>query len=791
MQFSESWLREWVNPDIDTDTLVAQLTMAGLEVDSVSAAAQDFSGVIIAEVQAVEAHPDADKLRVCQVFNGTELNQVVCGAANVAAGQKIAYATVGAVLGKDFKIKKARLRGVESFGMICSAEELGLAEQSDGIMVLPADAEPGTDIRKFLALDDTLIEVDLTPNRGDCLSIAGIAREVGVLNNLPVTSPVIDDVPSQIDETFPIELQSPEHCPRYLGRVLRNINPGVTSPRWLQERLRRSGIKSIDPVVDVTNLVLMELGQPMHAFDYEKLEAGINVRLAQNNEKLTLLDGKEVELNQDTLVIADAKKALAIAGVMGGLDSSVQAYTRHIFLESAFFTPQCIAGVARSYGLQTDAAHRFERGVDFDLPRRAMERATGLLLEIVGGEAGPVIEAVQSLPEARTVSLRAERISRILGISMSADQVEAILTGLGLVLVSKDAESWTFSVPSWRFDIAIEEDLVEELARIFGYDNLPVTEPLSRFSLKPQVEAKVGLPAIRERLTAMGYQEVITYSFVDKKLELLLGADEAQLLPLANPISQDMSVMRTSLWPGLLATLQYNHHRQQNRVRIFESGLVFSSNNNEIEQKPKVASILWGSQFPEQWGEPGASVDFFTMKGDLESLLGLTLAPGSFAFVADTHPSLQPGQSARIDRDGQTIGWIGALSLQAQQHIDINGKVYLMELDLESVAAARLPVYQELSRFPSVRRNLAVIVDVAQEVGEIQAAIREKAGELLSGSVIFDVYQGQNIEKTKKSLAIGLTFQHPSRTLTDEEINAIINNCIKVLEAQFNAELRM
>jgi len=791
MQFSESWLREWVNPDIDTDTLVAQLTMAGLEVDSISAAAQDFSGVIIAEVQAVEAHPDADKLRVCQVFNGTELNQVVCGATNVAAGQKIAYATVGAVLGKDFKIKKARLRGVESFGMICSAEELGLAEQSDGIMVLPADAEPGTDIRKFLALDDTLIEVDLTPNRGDCLSIAGIAREVGVLNNLPVTSPVIDDVPAQINETFPIALQSSEHCPRYLGRVLRNINPDVTSPRWLQERLRRSGIKSIDPVVDVTNLVLMELGQPMHAFDYEKLEGGINVRLAQNKEKLTLLDGKEVELNQDTLLIADAKKALAIAGVMGGLDSSVQAYTRHIFLESAFFTPQCIAGVARSYGLQTDAAHRFERGVDFDLPRRAMERATGLLLEIVGGEAGPVMEAVQSLPEARTVSLRAERISRILGISMSADQVEAILTGLGLVLLGKDAESWTFSVPSWRFDIAIEEDLVEELARIFGYDNLPVTEPLSRFSLKPQVEAKVGLPAIRERLTAMGYQEVITYSFVDKKLELLLGADEAQLLPLANPISQDMSVMRTSLWPGLLSTLQYNHHRQQNRVRIFESGLVFSNNNNEIEQKPKVASILWGSQFPEQWGEPGASVDFFNMKGDLESVLGLTLEQGSFAFVADSHPSLQPGQTARIDRDGITIGWIGALSLQAQQHIDINGKVYLMELDLDSVAGARLPVYRELSRFPSVRRDLAVIVDVAQEVGEIQAAIREKAGELLSGSVIFDVYQGLNIEKTKKSLAIGLTFQHPSRTLTDEEINAIINNCINILEAQFNAELRM
>ena len=445
MQFSESWLREWINPDIDTDTLVAQLTMAGLEVDSVTAAGQDFSGVIIAEVRSVEPHPDADKLRVCQVFDGTDLFQVVCGAANVAAGQKVAYASVGALLGKEFKIKKAKLRGVESFGMICSAEELGLAEQSDGIMVLPAEAEPGIDIRKFLALDDSLIEVDLTPNRGDCLSIAGIAREVGVLNNLQVTAPSIDTVAPQIDETFPISLESPQHCPRYLGRVLKNINPDVQSPQWLQERLRRSGIKSIDPVVDVTNLVLMELGQPMHAFDYEKLEGGINVRLAANKEKLTLLDGKEVELSPDTLIIADRKKALAIAGVMGGLDSSVQAYTRHIFLESAFFTPQCIAGKARSYGLQTDAAHRFERGVDFNLPRQAMERATTLLLEIVGGEAGPVIEEVQSLPEDKAVTLRAERISRILGITMSAEQVESILTGLGLTLINKDAESWTFA----------------------------------------------------------------------------------------------------------------------------------------------------------------------------------------------------------------------------------------------------------------------------------------------------------------------------------------------------------
>ena len=791
MQFSEKWLREWVDPEIDTDTLVTQLTMGGLEVDSVSSAAANFSGVIIAEVQSVEAHPDADKLRVCQLSNGNEVIQVVCGAANVASGQKVAYAQVGAILGKDFKIKKAKLRGVESFGMICSAEELGLAESSEGIMVLSDEAQPGLNIRDYLSLDDPLIEVDLTPNRGDCLSIAGIAREVGVFNNISVSPPEINDVPATNNETFPISLDSVENCPRYLGRIIRNIDQNAESPLWLQEKLRRSGLKCIDPVVDVTNYVLMELGQPMHAFDFDKLEGGIRVRLANTGEKLTLLDGKEAELSPETLVIADESKGLAIAGVMGGLDSSVQAYTKHIFLESAFFNPLSIAGKARFYGLQTDAAHRFERGVDFNLPRIAMERATRLLLDIVGGEAGPVIEAVEGLPADKAVSLRAARITRMLGITLDAERVETILTGLGLKIIEKDAESWTFSVPSWRFDIAIEEDLVEELARIYGYDNLPVTEPVSRFSLKPQQEAKVGLPVIRERLTALGYQEVITYSFVDSKLETLLGASEAELLPLANPISQDMSVMRSSLWSGLLATLQHNYRRQQSRVRIFESGLVFGNKNSEIEQKPKVASLVWGSQNPEQWSRQAEHVDFFDIKGDAESILALSLQSGSYSFVADVHPALQTGQSARIVRAGVTIGWIGALAANVQQDLDISGKIYLMELDLQVIAAAKLPVYHELSRYPSVRRDLAIVVDSRQEAGVIEERIKQEAGELLKEMLIFDVYQGQNIEKTKKSLALGLTFQHPSRTLTDEEINSIIDSCIKVLEAQFNAELRM
>ena len=791
MQFSEKWLREWVSPDLDTQSLVEQLTMAGLEVDSVSSPANEFSGVIIGEVLQVEAHPDADKLRVCSVSDGSNEYQVVCGAPNVEIGQKVPFAQVGAVLGADFKIKKAKLRGVESQGMICSEEELGFSEQSDGIMIFPSDAETGLDVRQYLQLDDALIDLDLTPNRGDCLSITGIAREVGVLNKLAVSSPTIDPVQPTIKDTFPITLDSPADCPRYLGRIIRNINIEAQSPLWLQEKLRRSGIKRIDPVVDVTNYVLMELGQPMHAFDFEKLEGGINVRHANKKEKLTLLDGKEVELNQNTLVIADNKKCLAIAGVMGGLDSSVTPASKDIFLESAFFTPTTIAGKARSYGLQTDAAHRYERGVDFNLPGVAMERATQLLLDIVGGEAGPVVEAVDSLPEGKTVSLRAQRIGRVLGIELANSDVEAYLTGLGLEIVERSEGAWTFNVPSWRFDIAIEEDLIEELARIYGYDNLPVTEPLSRFSLKSNKEARVGLSELREQLVALGYQEVITYSFVERQMEALLGTAEEDLLPLANPISQELSVMRTSLWPGLLNTLKHNHHRQQSRARLFESGLIFNNKNNQLKQIHKVASIIWGDQLPEQWGTQSVEVDFFDIKGNVEALLGLTLAKANFSFVAADHPALQSGQTAQILRDGQSIGWVGALAPNIQQHIDIKGKIYLMELDLSAIMPAELPVYSELSRFPLVRRDLAMVVDAAQETGAIESLIRQKAGELLLDMVIFDVYQGQNIEKTKKSLALGLTFQHPSRTLTDEDINPIIDSCINVLEAQFNAELRI
>ncbi|MAM70734.1 MAG: phenylalanine--tRNA ligase subunit beta [Gammaproteobacteria bacterium] len=790
MKFSENWLREWVNPDIATDKLVHQLTMAGLEVDGTEAAANSFSGVVVAEVQSVEKHPDADKLSVCQVSDGKETFQVVCGAPNVAAGLKVPFAKVGAILAEDFSIKKAKLRGVESNGMLCAAEELGLAEKSDGIMVLADDAPIGEDFRDYLQLDDTLIEVDLTPNRGDCLSIAGLAREVSVLNNSALNGPDFTSVKASIDETFPVELHSPEDCPRYLGRVIRNVNINASTPLWMQEKLRRSGIRSIEPAVDVTNYVMLELGQPMHAFDLDVLQGGIQVRRAARNEKLVLLDGREVELSADTLVIADHEKALAMAGVMGGEHSGVTSQTQNLFLESAFFNPLAIAGKARQYGMHTDASHRFERGVDYALAEKAIERATQLMLEILGGEAGPVIKAEENLPEAPEVSLRAERVSKILGVEVAVGDIETMLTGLGLELLEKGADSWRFRIPSWRFDIALEADLIEELARIYGYDNIPLAPISGAGALKPATETTVSLRKIRSRLNSLGYQEVINYSFVEPELEKRLAEGAGAAIALANPISSDMAVMRRNLWTGLLQTLKHNQNRQQNRVQVFESGMVFSNENGETRQQVMLGGLLWGSENPEQWGASTRNSDFYDMKGDVESILGLGNARGEFSFAVAEHPALQPGQSARILRMQQPVGWIGALKPQIQHDLDIPGKVFLFELALAGINASVTPRVTALSRYPSVRRDLAIMVDESLVFSELEGVLQEQGGEFLENIVLFDVYQGEKLEKGKKSLAIGLTFQHPSRTLNDDEINGIINSCIKALEAQFNAELR-
>ena len=789
MKFSERWLREWVNPAIDSAELKRRLTMAGLEIEASEPAAATTSNVVVGAVLAVEKHPDAEKLSVCRVSDGREEFQVVCGATNVRAGLKVPFAKLGAKLGADFVIKKARLRGIESFGMLCSSQELGLTEIADGLLELPKDAPVGADIRTYMQLDDELIEVNLTPNRGDCLSIAGLAREVAVLTQTALTPPAVETKPAVVTDQLPLELQAPQACPRYLGRVIRRINPDAETPLWMCEKLRRCGLRSIDPVVDVTNYVLLELGQPLHAFDLSKLQGGIRVRMANAGERLQLLDGKEVELAPDVLVIADHEKPVAMAGVMGGKQTAVGPMTTDIFIESAFFEPSAIAGRARRYGFHTDAGHRFERGVDYNLPQKALDRATELLLAIVGGAPGPVTVVENNVPTARIVTLRRARIERLLGLAFADVEVEAILQRLGLKLLGKEAAGWRFEIPSWRFDVGIEADLIEELARVKGYEAVPVRVPGIAIPLRSKPETRVSLRQIRHRLISLGYQEVITYSFVDAALEAALG-EAVVPVALANPISQDLAVMRTNLWSGLIRALKYNQNRQVTRLKLFEIGLSFININNKLEQNIKVSSLCWGAQSAEQWGVPAKAADFFDMKGDVQTLLGTTYNSNAFRFEAAIHKVLQPGQTARIVHGERCAGWIGALHPAIQQPLDIPGKVYLSELDYAAMQPARVPVVAELSRFPAVRRDLAIVVGQAVTAEEIAVILHAAAGPDLQELTLFDVYQGQHIENDKKSLALGLTFQHASRTLVDSDINPIIDNCIKALEAKFNAELR-
>ncbi|MEB3899083.1 phenylalanine--tRNA ligase subunit beta [Pseudomonas putida] len=792
MKFSEQWLRGWVNPQVSRDELVARLSMAGLEVDSVTPAAGQFSGIVVGEILTTEQHPDADKLRVCQVSNGQETFQVVCGAPNARPGIKIPFAMIGAELPGDFKIKKAKLRGVESFGMLCSAAELQISEENDGLLELAADAPVGEDIRAYLNLDDASIEIGLTPNRGDCLSIAGLARDVSALYDTPVTRPVVPAVPAAHDEVRPVEVSAPAACPRYLGRVIRNVDLSKPTPLWMVERLRRSDVRSIDAAVDITNYVMLELGQPMHAFDLAEINGGIRVRMAEEGEKLVLLDGQEVALRADTLVIADHTRALAIAGVMGGEHSGVNTEkTRDLFLESAFFEPISVAGKARSYGLHTDASHRYERGVDSQLAREAMERATALVLEIVGGEAGPIVEAVseQHLPKVAPVTLRAERINQMLGMDMDAAQVEQLLNALELKTRASGAGQWTVEVPSHRFDISLEVDLIEELARLYGYNNLPVRYPQARLAPQARPEARGELPTLRRLLVARGYQEAITYSFIDPKLFELFTPGVEPLL-LANPISSDMAAMRASLWPGLVKALQHNLNRQQDRVRLFESGLRFVGQLGDLKQQPMIAGVATGSRLPEGWANGRDSIDFFDVKADVEALLGYSGALGDFTFVAGNHPALHPGQTARIERDGKKVGYLGAIHPELAKTLGLERPVFVFELVLGDVVEGRLPKFSELSKFPEVRRDLALIAGRDVASSSVLEVIRDNAGEWLTDLRLFDVYQGKGIDPDRKSLAVGLTWQHPSRTLNDDEVNTTLQNILTSLEQRLNTTLR-
>lgn len=791
MKFSEQWLRSLANPTVTRDELVARLSMVGLEVDAVAPVAGQFSGVVVGEILSTEQHPDADKLRVCQVSNGSETFQVVCGAPNARPGIKIPFAMIGAVLGEDFKIKKAKLRGVESFGMLCSASELQISDDNDGLMELAPDAPVGTDLREYLNLDDATIEIGLTPNRGDCLSLTGLGREVAAIyatSFTPVSTPA---VAASHDQIIPVEVMAPAACPRYLGRVIRGVDLSLKTPLWMVERLRRSDIRSIDAVVDVTNYVMLELGQPMHAFDLAQLRGGVRVRMAEEGEQLVLLDGQETKLRSNTLVIADHERALAIAGVMGGEHSGVSSSTTDLFLESAFFEPVSIAGKARSYGLHTDASHRFERGVDPEIARSAIERATALILEIVGGQAGPVIEvsSTEQLPSIAPITLRAERVEQMLGLQLPAADIERMLTALGLQVSAQGTGIWLVKVPSHRFDISLEVDLIEELGRLYGYNRLPVRYPQARLAPQAKDEARSELSSLRRLLVARGYQEAITYSFIDPKLFELFTPGVTPL-QLANPISADMSAMRASLWPGLVKALQHNLNRQQNRVRLFESGLRFVGQLAELKQEPMLAGVICGARQPESWANGKDLVDFFDIKADVEALLGASGALNQFIFKAGQHSALHPGQTAVIERAGEQVGFVGALHPELAKNLGIEQQVYLFELQLNKIVEGQMPAYKELSRFPEVRRDLALLVDRSASADEILRSIKEAAGEFLTDLRLFDVYHGKGIDPQRKSLAVGLTWQHPSRTLNDDEVSASVENVLTVLGERFNATLR-
>lgn len=788
MKVSLNWLKEFVDIPADADTLAEKLSLIGLEVAAVESVHPGFEGVVVAEVESVMPHPDADKLRVCQVnAGGRERLQIVCGAANVGEGMKAALVQVGGKLPDGTQIKQGKLRGVTSSGMLCSAVELGLAEEAEGLMQLPADAKPGQPLEQLLGLDDMIIEIELTPNRGDCLSVLGVAREVAALFNLPLKTPEVSPVKPASKTTLPLRVEAPADCARFLGRVIRGVNGSAQSPLWLQERLRRSGIRPISAAVDVTQYVMLEYGQPMHAYDLQRIQGGINARRATDAETLTLLDGREVTVDEGFLVIADDNRALGLAGIMGGADSAVDAGTTNIYLECAWFAPAVISGRGRRLGIQTDASYRFERGVDPTGQHRAMERATALLQEIAGGEPGPVDEVASEsdLPGSHEVLLRRRRLQDLLGIEIPAAEVSAILHRLGMA-VTDHPDGWLVTPPAYRFDIAIEPDLVEEVIRIYGYDRIkPENYPIP-MAMKPEPEQPANLSRLREVLVQRGYYEAITYSFCDAGLQERLCGDRG--LALANPITSDMTHMRLSLWPGLLQTLVYNLNRQQERVRLFETGLRFSLQDTEIQQENVVAGVASGSLYPQQWGLKPKPLDFADLMNDLEALLAL--GGCGWTVRRPSHPALHPGQSAEIMIENQIVGYAGALHPAHQQALDLARPVWLFELLIEPIIAEHVPKYRELSRYPSVRRDLAIVIDEDIPAREVLECIGANVSDVLNKLELFDVYQGEGIDSGKKSLAIGLTFQKSSSTLTDTEVDAFIDRAVSALENTFRAELR-
>ncbi|MFZ2300692.1 MAG: phenylalanine--tRNA ligase subunit beta [Gallionella sp.] len=814
MKFSENWLRTWVNPPLSSDELEHALTMAGLEVEGMEAVAPAFNNVVVAEVLEVVKHPNADRLNVCQVNVGeAQPLTIVCGAANVAVGAKVPCARIGAVLPpsnaneKAFVIKQAKVRNVESFGMLCSEKELGLADESQGLWLLPSDAPVGKTLREYLELDDKLFTLKLTPNRSDCSGMIGIAREVAALTGSPLKQPEIKTQPTALSEQLPVNVTDAQACPLYCGRLVRGVNAAAPTPIWMLRRLERSGLRGISAVVDITNYVMLEMGQPLHAFDLAKLSGGITVRRARNGEELTLLNEQTVKLDEEMLVIADDARTLALAGIMGGQGSGVETTTHDVFLESAFFHPDAIAGKARRFGLATDSSFRFERGVDYAATRLALERATQLLLEICGGSAGPIGEAHGELPKRTAIALRRSRVARVLGIELDNSQIAALLkrlqfdftvkaplpnpppqAGEGAIAASARPlldDDFRVISPSFRFDLSIEADLIEELARLHGYDNIPALAPQAALTMLPYSEIQRPLARIQQILVARDYQEIVSYAFVDEQTEReLCGNDSA--VALQNPIASNLAVMRSSLIGGLIGALRYNLNRKQARVRLFEVGACFARAQDGYMQSQRLSGLVYGVALPEQWGATAKPVDFYDVKADVEALF----APQTLRFVPATHPALHPGRSAQIYCGEQMAGWIGELHPRWQQQYDMAQAPIWFEVELDVLTQAKVPHMSEIAKSLPVRRDLAVLVDEAVAVQTLLDAIQKAAVPYVQEIALFDVYCGKGVEQGKKSLAFRVLLQDTKKTLMDSEIEASIALLMNIMQQQ-GAQLRV
>lgn len=787
MNISTSWLREWISPVVTDEILAEQLTMAGLEVDGIETVAPAFSKVVVGHVVSCEKHPDADKLNLCQVDVGeAETVQIICGAKNVRTGLKVMAALVGAKLPGDFKIKKAKLRGVESFGMICSESELGISDSSEGIAELDVEATIGQDVREYLDLDDHIIELDITPNRGDCFSVLGVAREVSANYNMAFVMPDIE-ITATGKSSVVTSVSNTSACPKYLTRSIKGIDNSVQTPQWMADKLKRSGQSTHSPVVDVTNYVLMELGQPMHAFDLAKIQGDIQVRNAKLGETVDLLNDSTVELKDDTLVITDAKSVLAIAGVMGGEASSTQTTTTDILLESAFFEPVSIAGKARNYGLHTESSLRFERGVDFNITELALDRAAQLVIEICGGKASEITKSVDesALPKLEPITITQAKIQKILGFELDSNWIEEKFINLDFEISDKTSNSWTIIPPSFRFDIRIPADLIEELARLYGYDKLPVQKLSLDANINVIKEAQIDKYDVMQALVSRGYQEVITYSFISEKYQDLINP-LAKKITLKNPISADMSTMRSSLWAGLLQTVESNQRRGHTDARFFEIGLCFDGVKAD-EQSNKLAGIVSGNRFDAQWSSELQPLDFFDAKADLESLLSFTSA--TFDFEAAEHPALQKGQSAKISLNGEQVGWIGALSPAVQKELSLP-KCYLYEVDLNAILAGKIAKYESFSSYQQAQRDIALVVDQATPVAALTQSINELKQTHFVSVSLFDVYSGEHIESGKKSVALSLTYQSLEATLADDEVNTKVDEVLALMKDKFSATLR-